>query len=171
MTIKDFAESRGENQSTVGMYLIRYEEKHPAFHKFEEDGKNLSAECLAVLEAKYPYPEPVAIYNHHPDDQARIQEQDETITMMVKRTDKLIERTTDLQDRLDAAQKQIAENAQERMRIEAHDQQTGYELAAEKKRGEELQAALDEKDAKIEELQEALQAEQKKSWLDKLLKR
>ena len=179
MTIKEFAESRGIAQNTVSMYLKRYSDKHAGFVRYVTDENNrpvcdnqgqqmLTDECIAVLERKYPLPEPVAVYEHHPEDLARIVSLERSVSLLSESNARLTEQNSRLLEQLAVSSKEL-EDSREKVRAIEEKQYSAEKEFMTSAEGmkEEIEAskkAEAESARRVEELEKALEDAKRPWW-------
>lgn len=168
MTLKEFSESHGVNIGAVSVYIKR----HPDLFKdlinqsnTDKRSVDLSEEAVQILEKKYPVPEPVIVYNHHPDDLEMIKQKDQQILILTDMLKKEHDKNTLLETEREST-------AALRIQIEDHK----YRLEEEKKRSEEERSRADQSleaahTAQIELEKEKILREKAEEELERIRKR
>lgn len=142
LKVTDFLKGREVERQAVTRYINRHEEIFKGHT--EKVGKEIELDSVAVeeLEKVYPLPKPVTLINGVPHEEF-IRVQNELIA-----NQKLV---SELQNRLLEAQEQIATAKATELLLEDKKQR------------------ISDLEAKTESLQEELNAERSKSWIQKLL--
>lgn len=151
ITITEFAEMRGQDRDTINAYI----RKHPEIKSYTiREGKNvlIDTECegYALLDKKYPFPEPIQIIEDTESQKKLIQAQEMIIMLQSKITEQA---------------EQIAQSRGQELLLIDKEQQLERAYQETDKLDQRNQSLENE----IKELRMQLETEKNKSWISKLL--
>ena len=173
MLLQDFAAQRGVKANTVAAYMLAHATEFEGHTTMDGKQKVLDEVALELLDAKYPLPRPVQIIQ---DTEAR-----EQLAVALReladargRIGEIYGQLLDAQQRAHVAE--LAAARVEQLQAAVDDQQVKIEqAAAELQQAQEaaLQAQAGQRAAElqVEQLREELQAERSKSWIQRILGR
>lgn len=147
ISVREFAESRNEQTNTVLTYIRRHSSEFEGHIEMDNRKMVIDDYAVELLSKVYPLPSPVEVIVDTESREKLLLAQDAII--------KLQEALMESKDKL-----AIAESQQLLL-----EERKDHEIQLLKA---ELKAELDEKDAEIRDLKEALDRESKKTWLQKL---
>ena len=146
MNLTQFAKERNVKTNTISNYLSR----HPEIRKhILKNGKevDLTPEAIKMLDEVYPVPKPVQVINGvDPEEHKRVQRE---LEILHGKYESKLETILELQDKLNQVQSQIARAEATQLLLEDRNEQLKKEM---------------EKSAK---LQEELNQEKAKTWIQK----
>lgn len=149
MKVTDFLQGREVERQAVTRYINRHEELFAGHIKKVGKEIELDADAVAVLEKVYPLPAPVEVVEDKESREQLIQTQKLVIQLQQKLVD------------LQAEQTRYAQ-------IEAQAHATALLLEDKEKLIDELKARETAKESELEALRDALEAERRKTWWEKL---
>ena len=155
MILSEFLKGREVKINAVSNYISRNPEKFEGH--VTREGKNtiLDEEAVRILDEKYPMPKPVVIVNGVPEEEHRA---------VLERLNKAQEVIIMLQNELTDQKLLVAEREAHNMLLEDKQEHMEERLIEEKMKREAAES-------RISTLQEELEMEKNKTWLQKLFKK
>lgn len=163
MLLIEFAESRNEKADTIRKYINRHKKEFEGLCSFSGAKMELNEKAVELLDKIYPLPRPIEIIEDTESRRKLIQLQEAYIQLQAK----MVEATTQLAQA--EATKLLLEDKEEQ--LEKAEQKL---LKAEEKTERveiELKELREKSENHIKELEEQLEIEKSKTWLQKLLKK